>query len=386
MCNGGIALRSIYLDNSATTAPCEQVVSAVSNSLTSTWANPSSLYSIGAQANRIMEQSRENIASYLGCTAEELYFTSGGTEANNIALQGAFYANYRNGSRVVTTATEHPSVLNTLRELCRKNSVELIELQPDSTGTVSKESIFDAIDDKTFLVSIMLVNNEVGAINPVFEARSAIIRKKSSTLLHSDCVQAFGKLKFSPKSLGADLVTISGHKVHGPKGIGALYVKKGTRLSPMVLGGGQEKGVRPGTQPTAFIDGFSAAVTALKEAKTDIERIREIRDYAIEKLVALDDVYINSSPDALPYIINLSVLGYRSEVMLRFLSGLGIYVSSGSACAKGKRSYVLTSMGVPDKRIDSALRISFSRYTQKSDIDALVEGIAQGQASLLKSK
>lgn len=381
-----MALRSIYLDNSATTQPCEQAVSAVVSSLTNTYANPSSLYSLGAQANRMMEQSRENVASYLGCSAEELYFTSGGTEANNIALQGAFYAGYRKGSKVVTTATEHPSVLNTLRELCRENSVELVELMPDSSGVVAKEKIFDAIDDKTFLVSIMLVNNEVGAINPVFEARSAISRKKAPALLHSDCVQAFGKLKFSPKSLGADLVTVSGHKVHGPKGIGALYVKKGTRLSPLVFGGGQEKGIRPGTQPTAFIDGFSGAVSALREENTDIERIRELRDYAVEKLSALDGVFINSSPDALPYIINISVLGYRSEVMLRFLSGLGIYVSSGSACAKGKRSYVLTSMGVLDKMIDSALRISFSRNSQKSDIDALVEGIAQGQASLLKSK
>ena len=379
-------MRSIYLDNSATTAPCEQAVSAVVSSLTDTYANPSSLYSIGAQASRMMEQSRENIAGFLGCSAEELYFTSGGTEANNIALQGAFYANYRNGSKVVTTATEHPSVLNTLRELCRKNSVELVELMPDSTGAVSKEAIFDAIDDKTFLVSIMLVNNEVGAINPVLEARNAIARSKAPALLHSDCVQAFGKLKLSPKTLGVDLLTVSAHKVHGPKGVGALFVKKGTRLTPVIFGGGQEKGIRPGTQPTAFIDGFSAAVTALRQANTDIESIREIRDYATQKLTALDDVFINSSPDALPYIINLSVLGYRSEVMLRFLSGLGIYVSSGSACAKGKRSYVLTSMGVSAKRIDSALRISFSRYTQKSDIDALVDGIAQGQANLLKSK
>ncbi len=379
-------MRTVYLDNSATTAPCEQCVSAVINSLTNTCANPSSLYSIGAQANRVMEQSRENVASFLGCSPEELYFTSGGTEANNIALQGAFYANYRKGSKVVTTATEHPSVLNTLKELCRKNSVELIELMPDSTGAVSKQSIFDAIDDKTFLVSIMLVNNEVGAINPVFEARNAIVRKKAPALLHSDCVQAFGKLKFSPKSLGADLVTVSGHKVHGPKGIGALYVKKGTRLAPLIFGGGQERGIRPGTQPTAFIDGFSGAVNALREENTDIERIRELRDYAVEKLMALKGVAINSSPDALPYIINLSVLGYRSEVMLRFLSGLGIFVSSGSACAKGKRSYVLTSMGVSPERIDSALRISFSRNSQKSDVDALVDGIAQGQASLLKSK
>lgn len=379
-------MNSIYLDNSATTAPCQQAISAVVNSLTNTYANPSSLYSLGAQANRMMEQSRENIANFLGCSAEEIYFTSGGTEANNIALQGAFYANYRKGSKVVTTATEHPSVLNVLKELCRKNSVELVELMPDSTGAISKEKIFDAIDDKTFLVSIMLVNNEVGAINPVFEARSAIMRKKSPALLHSDCVQAFGKLKFSPKTLGVDLLTVSGHKVHGPKGIGALYIKKGTRLVPLAFGGGQEKNIRPGTQPTAFIDGFSGAVTALREENTDIERIRELRDYAVEKLTALDGVFINSSPDALPYIINLSVLGYRSEVMLRFLSGLGIFVSSGSACAKGKRSYVLTSMGVSPERIDSALRVSFSRHSQKSDVDALVDGIAQGQASLLKSK
>ncbi|MBR5272521.1 MAG: cysteine desulfurase [Clostridia bacterium] len=379
-------MRSIYLDNSATTAPCEQAVAAVLNSLTNTYANPSSLYSIGVEANRMMEQSRENIAKFLGCSAEEIFFTSGGTEANNIALQGAFYAGYRNGNKVVTTATEHPSVLNTLKELCRKHSAELVEITPDATGAVSKEKIFEAIDDKTFLVSIMLVNNEVGAINPVAQARTAIARKNSPALLHSDCVQAFGKLKFSPKTLGVDLLTVSGHKVHGPKGVGALYVKKGVRLSPTVFGGGQEKGIRPGTQATAFIDGFSAAVSALRDENTDVERICELRDYAVEKLSALDDVFINSSPDALPYILNISVLGYRSEVMLRFLSGRGVFVSSGSACSKGKRSYVLTSMGVSPARIDSALRISFSRYSQKSDIDALVEGIAQGQANLLKSK
>ncbi len=379
-------MKSIYLDNSATTAPCEQAVEAVLNSLKNTYANPSSLYSIGVQANRMMEQSRENIAKFIGCSAEELYFTSGGTEANNIALQGAFYAGYRNGSKVVTTATEHPSVLNTLRELCRKNSTELVELQPDASGAVSKEKIFEAIDDKTFLVSIMLVNNEVGAINPVADARNAIIRKKSPALLHSDCVQAFGKLKFSPKTLGADLITVSAHKVHGPKGIGALYVKKGTRLVSTVFGGGQEKGIRPGTQATAFIDGFSAAVSALRDADVNIERIRELRDYAAEKLSALNDVYINSSSESLPYVLNISVLGYRSEVMLRFLSGKGVFVSSGSACSKGKRSYVLSSMGVSPARIDSALRISFSRFSEKSDIDALVEGIAEGQANLLKSK
>ena len=379
-------MKQIYLDNSATTKPCEEAVEATVRSMREDFANPSSLYSAGLEAHRLMEKSREGIAEFLGCQADEVYFTSGGTEANNIALQGAFYANLRRGNRVVTTAFEHPSVINTLRELCLKNSVELIEIKPDKSGNISENDIFDAIDENTFLVSVMLVNNETGAVNPVSAARRAIKQKLSPALLHSDCVQAFGKIAFSPKSLGADLVSISGHKVHAPKGVGALYVKKGVRLAPLIFGGGQEKNIRPGTQSTALIEAFSAAVGAIGNVEDNLRNIKELNDYAREKLLKIEEVKINSPDDALPYVLNISVLGYRSEVMLRVLSAKGVFVSSGSACAKGKRSYVLSSMGLDGRRIDSAQRISFSRFSQKGDVDALVSAIEEGRKTVLKSK
>ena len=379
-------MKYVYLDNSATTMPCEAAIKAAVDSMTDDFANPSSLYEIGLEANALMEKARKNISSCLGCLSQEFYFTSGGTEANNIALQGAFYANWRKGRRVVTTSIEHPSVLNTLKEICLKNDIQLTIITPNKNGVITEEDIYNAIDSDVFLVSIMLVNNETGAINPVLAARKAIDDKNSPALLHCDCVQAFGKLPFTVSSIGADLVSISGHKVHSPKGIGGLYVKKGVRLNPLIYGGGQEKGIRPGTQPTPLISAFSAAVTELKNNKFVYNNAEDLFQYAVKKLTALPEVYVNSPKGALPYILNISVMGYRSEVMLRFLSGKGVFVSSGSACAKGKRSYVLTSMGLSPKRIDSAIRISFSRYNTLDDIDELCDAISEGQKNLLKSR
>ncbi|MCI8360981.1 MAG: cysteine desulfurase [Clostridiales bacterium] len=368
-----------YLDNSATTKPCPTAVQRMNKALCENWGNPSSLHRLGVVAELDMDAARGLLAQKLARKDKEVYFTGGGTEANNIALRGAAYAGRRRGNKIVVTAVEHPSVLETAAALEREG-FRVVRLAPGSDGRVPAAALEEAIDEKTVLVSVMYVNNETGAVQPVEAAAAAIRRKKAPALLHSDCVQAFGKLPVRPARLGADLVTVSAHKIHGPKGVGALYVSEKARVVPILFGGGQEKGLRPGTESAPLIAGFRGALEELPEPGPALAAITRLRDYTEERLLATGQVQINSAPDALPYILNFSCPGLRSEILLHDLEAADVFVSSGSACAKGKGSYVLRAQGLSDRLADSAIRVSFSRYNTESDADALAEAVAASAA------
>lgn len=367
-----------YFDNSATTAPCCEAVKAVSDAMTNCWGNPSSLHRSGNAAKELLDSSRESIAKCLSVTPEEIFFTSGGTESNNLAVMGAAYQMRRMGRRIVSTAIEHSSIDETLDKLAEEG-FEVIKLKVDSYGRINERELYSAVNSNTILITMMLVNNEVGTIMPVQAAKRAAMAAHSPALIHCDAVQAFGKMPVKPVSLGVDLMTVSSHKIHGPKGVGALYIRKGIKIKPRTFGGEQEKKIRPGTEAMPAIAGFAAAARALPDPQHELEHIRMLRDYMVEKLMELDEIVINSPPDALPYVTNISVLGIKSEPMLNFLSERGICVSSGSACSKGKKSHVLMQMGLDRRRLDSPLRISFSRYTTIQEVDALIQGIAEGK-------
>ena len=367
-----------YFDNSATTAPCCEAVKAVSDAMTRCWGNPSSLHFQGNLAKELLDNSREAIAARLSCKPEEIFFTSGGTESNNLAVRGAAYQMRRMGRRIVSTSIEHPSIDETLNKL-EAEGFEVIKLKVDSFGRINEKELFAAVNSNTVLITMMLVNNEVGTIMPIQAAKRAAMAARSPALIHCDAVQAFGKMPIKPSALGVDLMTVSSHKIHGPKGVGALYVRKGVKIKPVSFGGEQEHKLRPGTEAMPAIAGFAAAAKALPDPQKELERISMLRDYMVSRLGELDDVVINSPPDALPFVTNISVLGIKSEPMLNFLSERGICVSSGSACSKGKKSHVLLQMGLDKKRLDSPLRISFSRFTTVQEIDALVLGISEGK-------
>lgn len=374
-----------YLDNSATTRPCGEAVEKITHMLTENYGNPSSLHSRGLQAQLAVEQARESVAKAIGAQKKEIIFTSGGTEANNLAVFGAAQSRCRTGKKLITTAIEHPSVLEAAKQL-EGEGFEVVRLAPDASGRFSTEALANALDASTVLVSLMLVNNETGAIQPIEEAAKIIKRSGAPALLHCDAVQAFGKLPVNVKKAGIDLMTVSAHKIHGPKGVGALYVRDGVRIIPRAFGGGQERALRSGTESTPLIAGFGAAVDALPDAGRQLDAMRGLREYAKELLTKLDGVLINSPDDALPYILNISCPGIRSEVMLHHLSAGGVFVSSGSACAKGQKSHVLTAMGFDRRRIDSALRISFSRNTTKEEIDLLATRLEDGLKRLIRSR
>lgn len=367
-----------YLDNSATTKPDKAVADKIYEMLTVNFGNPSSFHKEGLNANLELRAAREKIANALSCESEEIYFTSGGTEANNLAILGAAEAGKRKGKRIVTTAIEHESVLQSVDEL-EKQGFEVIRLMPDKQGRITEQQVFDAVNSDTILVSMMYVNNEVGSIMPVKSIKKAVKRANAPALIHIDCVQAFGKLEVKPSKLGADLVTVTAHKIHGPKGVGALYLKKGTRILPRVFGGEQEKKLRPGTEAIPLIAGFGVAADLIPDLKKQSEKIKEINTYAKEGLLTVPGVKINSGDDTSDYIINLFVPTFMtSQTVVQHLSSkYGVYVSNGSACAKGKRSHVLTAMKLDDKIIEKSIRVSFSRTTTKGDIDEFVNAIKE---------
>lgn len=367
-----------YLDNSATTKPDKAVADKIYEMLTVNFGNPSSFHKEGLNANLELRAAREKIANALSCESEEVYFTSGGTEANNLAILGAAEAGKRKGKRIVTTAIEHESVLQSVDEL-EKQGFEVVRLMPDKQGRITEQQVFDAVNSDTILVSMMYVNNEVGSVMPVKSIKKAVKRANAPALIHIDCVQAFGKLEVKPSKLGADLVTVTAHKIHGPKGVGALYVKKGTRILPRVFGGEQEKKLRPGTEAIPLIAGFGVAADLIPDLKKQSEKIKEINAYAKEGLLTVPGVKINSGNDASDYIINLFVPTFMtSQTVVQHLSSkYGVYVSNGSACAKGKRSHVLTAMKLDDKIIEKSIRVSFSRTTTKGDIDEFVNAIRE---------
>ena len=370
-----------YLDNSATTPVLREAAEAASRLMLDCFGNPSSLHTRGFLAKKELDAARAVIAARLGAQPEEIVFTSGGTEANNLALFGAASARKRLGQKVVTTAVEHDSVLRVMAGLEGQGfAVEYLRPGPD--GRVSEEALAQAIDGETILVSVMLANNETGALQPVEAAARAIRRKKAPALLHTDCVQAFCKLDFTPRRLG----TVSGHKVHGPKGVGALYIRKGVRILPQLLGGGQERGLRSGTESLPLVGAFAKAVEYAPKPGEAWEHAAALNRRLRQALGGVPQAAVNSPEEALPYILNFSVLGVRAETLLHFLAQRGVYVSSGSACGKAKPSHVLAAMGLPEERVGSALRASFSRFSTDEDVDALAEGVKAGLEALAKER
>lgn len=371
-------MREIYLDNSSTTKVCREAADKAYEMMTSCYGNPSSLHALGFAAEREITQARSRIAQSMGVRPEEITFTSGGTEADNMAVFGAAKQKKKQGNRIVTTAVEHPAVLEPMRQL-EEEGFEVIYLRPDGQGHISPEQIREAIDNRTILVSMMLVNNEAGTIFPVEEAARAIARCKAPALLHVDAVQAYGKIPVRPLRLKADLVTISAHKIHGPKGIGALYQARTSHIPARTFGGGQERNFRPGTEATPLIAAFGEAVRVLPDLSGQRAKIAELNRLCRTGLLQLPGVVLNSPEDALEYVLNFSTCSVRSETMLHFLASKGISVSSGSACSKAKPSHVLEAMGLSHERIDTSIRVSFSRENTEEDVkeflDALKEGI-----------
>lgn len=374
----------VYLDSSATTLPCEKAKQKLNECLDNNWGNPSSLHLLGVNSEILLSDTRVAVAKMLGCGADEIYFTSGGTESNNLAIIGVAEAKKRVGNKIITTEIEHSSVLETCKYLESKG-FKVVYLKPNEQGTVDILEFEKQIDESTILVSSMLINNETGAILPVEKIKSIIKQKNSPALLHCDCVQGFGKIKISVKNLKADLISISAHKIHGIKGTGVLYKDKNVNINPIIFGGGQEKNIRSGTEG---VPGVAAMLGALAELNIEknYQKVLNLNAELRKRLSEVGDVLINSPDSALPYILNFSVLGYRSETLLHFLENEGIYVSSGSACSKGKGSYVLNAMGLSKSRVDSALRISFSRYNSSTDIEKLVTAINNAKLRLRKSK
>lgn len=374
----------VYLDNSATTKPCELSVQYMNKALIDNWGNPSSLHTIGINAEELLFSAKEVCAKAISCRSDEIYFTSGGTESNNIAINGAVLSRAKRGNRIVTTTIEHPSVLEPIKSLEQKG-FEVIYLEPEENGVISFKSLENAINKSTIFVSMMLVNNEIGSIQPVRDAANIIKSVGAPALLHCDAVQAFGKINIKISELGVDLLSFSGHKIHAPKGIGVLYKKKGVAISPLVYGGGQQDALRPGTESVPTISALEGAIRAIPNIKEAYEQIQKLNDYAKDKLKSTGIVEFNSPSNALPYILNISVPGYRSETLLHFLDAKGIFVSSGSACSKGKLSHTLSALKLDTKRIDSALRISFSRENSFDDIDKLCDALSEAAKKLKRA-
>ena len=374
-----------YLDNAATTPVRAEAAEAAAWAMTRGWGNPSSRYALGTEAAQTLKHCRAETAAALGCLEEEVFFVSCGSEGDNWSILGAAEAGRRRGKHIITSAIEHAAVLETCRYL-EGRGYEVTYLRPDRTGHLSLDELSAALRPDTVLVSLALVNSELGAVAPIREAARLIREKGSPALLHTDAVQGFLKLPFSPRELGADLVTVSGHKIHAPKGIGAQYIRKGLKLPPLIRGGGQESGLRSGTEATAQIAAFAAAARAGRESlEADLAHMARLKEYTRTRLAAQVPGLTFLGEGEAPHILPVSLTGYKSEVVVRFLSDRGVYVSSGSACHRGKTSHVYAALGLPKKVLDGALRISFSYDTAREDADALVLALAEAQKQLFPS-
>lgn len=356
----------IYLDNAATTKPCAEAVKAAAECAEHCFGNPSSLHKMGIEAEKILIRSKNVILQRLGKEGE-VYFTSGATESNNLAIFGTANALKRRGNRIVTTAIEHPSAAEPMKRL-REQGFEVVELKPCEHEDF-EQALIDAADDKTILVSCMAVNNETGFVVDTKRVYSGVKKRFPKCVVHADGVQGFCKVP-----IFADLISVSAHKIHGLKGVGALYKSKEVRLLPTVYGGGQQGGLRSGTEPVELIAAFGAAVEAYPDNFTYFS---DLKEHLLQPLSELSGVTVNSK-NSLPNIVNFSVKGVRSEIMLHFLEERGIFVSSGSACSRGKVSSVLTALGFSAAEADSAIRVSFCRDNTVNEIDTLVEGIRDG--------
>ena len=364
----------IYLDNSATTKPCAEAITAVTEAMTESWGNPSALYNFGLETNRALQLARRQVAAALGAEPDRVFFTSGGTEADNWAIFGTVKRFGRRGKHIVTTAIEHHAILNCMKEL-EAQGYEVTYLEPDSLGNITADQLKAAIRKDTILVSVM-VNNETGAVMPISQMAKLTHRCNPDTVFHTDAVQGFLKLPFQAKALGADLITVSSHKIHGPKGAGALYIAPRLKSFPaLLLGGGQESALRSGTEAMPAILGFAAACKAVSAtAAEDNAREKELLEHLISELCKLDGVKINGAHNA-PHILNLSIPGVPTQNSINLLQDRGICVSAGSACAKGHRSHTLTAMKLPPEVMDSSFRVSLSRDTTKEELNVLLNSI-----------
>lgn len=369
-----------YFDNAATTRVYPEASLRAAHAMNQLYGNPSSLHKMGREAAAELARARHAVAAALGAADGEIIFTSGGTEGDNQAIQSAMFAARRVGRHIITTETEHPAVLEPVRAFAAQGC-EVTYLKPEKNGAVTAEALEAALRDDTALVSVMLVNNETGAVNPIAALREAMTRRGSHAVLHCDAVQGLFKVPINAHALGVDLLTVSAHKIHAPKGAGALYIRKGFRAVPILLGGGQEGKLRSGTENLPSIAGFGiAAHMGLSRFAENARRIIELRQYFDTKLASdVPEAHINFQ-DGVPHIASVCLPGCRSEVVLRILSDRDVYVSAGSACAKGKRSHVLTACGLPSDVIDCTIRVSFSDLNDEADIDALIEGLAAAYA------
>ncbi len=371
-----------YLDNSATTRPSDASTEAVVECLKEFYGNPSSLHSKGTEALEILENSRKIIASSLKCSPDCITFTSGATESTNTALKGIAEKFGKKRKKIITTSVEHSSVKEVFKYLETKG-FETVIISPDENGEITPQQIISQADENTCFISMMLVNNETGYILPVEKTFFAVKKLFPHIITHCDCVQAYMKIPVNTRTLNADFLSLSGHKIHAPKGIGVLYTAPSMRIPVFIHGGGQEKNFRSGTESLPLIAGFSKAVEEYSENMNErYEYVMELKKYLLERLAEIDGISINSKENSIPYITNISVEGKRSEIMLHFLEKRNVFVSSGSACSKGAKSGVLTEFKISSKNADSALRISMCSDNDKSDIDALIDGIKDGIESI----
>ena len=365
----------IYLDNSATTKPCKEAVEAVMDAMTQCWANPSALYHFGMEGAKQLRMARSKVAAAMGAEPDRVFFTSGGTEADNWAIFSAVKRLGKRGKHLITTAVEHPAVLNCFKEL-ETQGFEVTYLQPDSLGVITLDTLKAALRKDTILVSVMMVNNESGAVMPIAQMAKLVHRICPDAIFHTDAVQGFLKVPFQAKTLGADLISVSSHKIHGPKGAGALYISPRLKSFPArAIGGGQESGYRSGTEATPAIYGFAAACEVCKATlKEDIAKETELLNDLVEKLCKLDGVVINGAHQA-PHILSISIPGIPTQNSINILQDAGICVSAGSACAKGHRSHVMVAMGLAPEVIDGSFRVSICRDTTREELDKLAEVI-----------
>ena len=370
-----------YLDNSATTRVCPEAAQAALAAMTDCFGNPSSTYTLGREAKKLLDRSRKQVSDALGCAPGELVFTSCGSESDNWAILGGAEAMKRRGKHVISSLVEHDAVRKSLAEL-EARGFEVTRLKPEKDGSVSPEAVLAALREDTVLVTLMLVNNETGGVTDIASVAKGLRARGSSALLHTDAVQGFLKVPFSAKSLGADLISVSGHKIHAPKGVGALYIRQGLRLKPFILGGGQEEGRRAGTEAMPQIAAFGEACRIGKSGMSEnIRRMAALKQELLEELRA-GIPELGWVESAAPHILSVSLPGWRSEVLMNFLEAREIYVSKSSACKKGGRSHVLEAIGLDARAIDGALRIGLSRMSTEEDILALVRGLLDARASL----
>lgn len=371
----------VYLDNAATTRVCPEAADIAYKTMLECYGNPSSTHTKGREAKAVLDTARKQLAAALDCAPGEVYFTSCGSEGDNWAIINGAESMRRKGMHIISSEVEHDAVRKSCEELKRRG-FEVTMLKPAADGSIKPEQVISALRPDTVLVSLMMVNNETGAVTDIAAVAKALKAAKSNALLHTDAVQGFMKVPFSAKKLGADMITVSGHKIHAPKGIGALYIKTGVKIKPYIMGGAQESGLRAGTEPMPQIVAFGKACELAKAGMAQYtEKMAQLREYAAEKIV-------EQMPEAViigggaPHILSVSLPGWRSEVLMNFLEARGVFISRSSACKKGGRSHVLEAMGLPANVIDGAVRISLSRYTTQQELDELCAALKNAHDTL----